>query len=181
MEKQAMTTNDEIIITGYVPGTLGRVTEMQAIYYAEVWGLPFYFEAKAAVEMAEFLGRFDPAHDGLWLARHNNHTVGAIFIDGSDAEGQGARLRWFMVEPAYHGRGLGRRLMDEAMSFCKRMGFKKVYLTTFKGLDAARHLYDKAGFKVTREEEGTHLTGKPITEQRLELVLPPNEASAASS
>ena len=170
MAKPAM-TSDETIITDYVPGTLGRVTEMQAIYYAEVWGLPFYFEAKAAVEMADFFEKFDPARDGMWLARHNGQTVGAIFIDGSDASGQGARLRWFMVDPAYHGRGLGRRLMDEAMDFCTRMGFPKVYLTTFKGLDAARHLYDKAGFQIVHEEEGTHLTGWAITELRMEVVL----------
>ena len=179
MEKPAV-TSDETIITDYVPVTLGRVTEMQAIYYAEVWGLPFYFEAKAAVEMADFFEKFDPARDGMWLARHNSQTVGAIFIDGSDSAGQGARLRWFMVDPAYPGRGLGRRLMDEAMNFCRGIGFPKVYLTTFKGLDAARHLYDKAGFRVVQEEVGTHLTGRPITELRMDVVLAENQDSKSS-
>jgi GNAT superfamily N-acetyltransferase len=164
--------NEQISITsGYVAGTLGRVTELHGTYYAKHWDLPLYFEAKVATEMAEFLKRFDPAHDGLWLARVHEQTIGAIFIDGSDAAGQGARLRWFVLEPAYHGRGVGRRLMDAAMAFCRAKGFSKVYLTTFAGLDAARHLYDKAGFKVTHEEHGEQLAGRALTEQRLELVL----------
>lgn len=165
-----MTTIDDLGSTGYIPGTLGRVTELHAVYYAAQWGLPLYFETKAAVEMAAFFQHFDPQRDGVWLARDDEQTVGAIFIDGSETAGQGARLRWFILDPAYHGQGLGSRLMDAAMTFCQRKGYTKIYLTTFAGLDAARHLYDKAGFKVTLEEEGTHLTGKPITEQRLELI-----------
>jgi len=172
---------DAISITGYVPGTLGRVTELHGTYYAANWELPFYFEAKVATELAEFLKRFDPAHDGLWLARANGQTIGSIFIDGSDAAGQGARLRWFIIAPEYHGRGIGSRLMHEAMSFCQRMEFKKVYLTTFAGLDAARHLYDKAGFRLTHEEHGEHLAGRPLTEQRLELVLMADKAATTAS
>ncbi len=162
----------EIELTGYVPGAIGRVTELQATYYAKHWGLGLYFEAKAAAELAAFLSRFNPAHDGVWLAQADGGVVGSIFIDGSDAAGEGARLRWFIIAPDYQGRGLGNRLMEEAVSFCRRAGFRRVYLTTFAGLDTARHLYEKFGFRLCAEEDGSHLTGKSsLVEQRFELLL----------
>ena len=175
--KQVM---DEIELSGYEPGALGRIVELQAVYYHQYWDLGLYFEAKAASEMAEFLMRFDPARDGAWFAKVNSDAgtsgsaaiIGGIFIDGSDADGLGARLRWFIIDPRYQGYGVGNRLMVAAVSFCRQAGFKRVYLTTFAGLAAARHLYEKYGFRLCSEVDGTHLTGKAsMTEQVLELIL----------
>jgi GNAT superfamily N-acetyltransferase len=163
---------DTITFTGFVPGAIGRVTELHAKYYAEHWQLPLYFEAKAATELAAFFTRFNPAHDGVWLAHANGQIIGSIFIDGSDAAGEGARLRWFIVATEYHGHGLGNRLMEEAITFCRRVGFRRVYLTTFAGLDTARHLYEKIGFRLCSEVDGSHLTGRSsLVEQVFELLL----------
>jgi GNAT superfamily N-acetyltransferase len=124
-----------------------------------------------ATELSAFLSRFDPAHDGAWFARVNGEIVGGVFIDGSSADGQGARLRWFILDPRYQGRGIGNRLMEAAMTFCKQQGFKRVYLTTFSGLNSARHLYEKFGFRLCHEEDGSHLTGKAsLVEQVFELL-----------
>jgi hypothetical protein len=46
------------------------------------------------------------------------------------------------------------------MTFCETQQFKRVYLTTFAGLNTARHLYEKIGFCLCGEEDGSHLTGK---------------------
>jgi RimJ/RimL family protein N-acetyltransferase len=166
-----MNSND-IELTGYVPGALGRITELHGTYYAAHWDLGLYFEAKVATELADFLSRFDPAHDGAWFAQAKGEIIGGIFIDGRDAAGDGARLRWFILDPAFHGSGLGNRLVTEAISFCRQHQFKRVYLTTFAGLNAARHLYEKFGFKLCHEEDGSHLTGKSsLIEQVFELVL----------
>ncbi|MCL4249422.1 MAG: GNAT family N-acetyltransferase [Anaerolineae bacterium] len=164
---------DEITLTGYTPGALGRIIELQAVYYAQHWDLGLYFEAKAATEMAEFLSRFDAERDGAWFAYVDGQIVGGIFIDGARADDEGARLRWFIIDEAYQGLGLGKRLMDAAMAFCRRQQFRRVYLTTFKGLTAARHLYEKHGFRLCGEEDGTHLTGKAsLIEQVFEWVMP---------
>lgn len=153
-------TVDEIKLTGYTPGALGRITELHGTYYARYWDLGLYFEAKVATEMAEFLNRFDADHDGAWFAEIEGKIVGGIFIDGSQAHDQEARLRWFIIDPRYQGRGIGNLLMNAAMEFCRNKQFRRVFLTTFAGLDAARHLYEKHGFKLIREEDGSHLTGK---------------------
>ena len=96
--------------------------------------------------------------------------LGAIFIDGSKAANEGARLRWFIIDPQYQGYGLGHRLMAAAMQFCREKQFPRVYLTTFAGLKAARHLYELHGFKLHSEEDGSHLTGNAsLVEQVFEL------------
>jgi GNAT superfamily N-acetyltransferase len=167
-------TMDTYTISGYEPGAIGRITELHGTYYHKQWGLGLYFEAKVASELAVFLSRFDPTHDGIWIAKVGSTMVGAIVIDGLDAAGEGARLRWFILAEEYQGKGIGSRLMQEAMSFCQKAGFKRVYLTTFAGLDAARHLYEKFSFRVCREEDGSHLTGKSsLVEQVLEIILTP--------
>jgi GNAT superfamily N-acetyltransferase len=144
----------EITLGGYRPGAIGRITELHAIYYHAHQGFDLFFEAKVAMEMAEFLNRFDPARDGFWVAMADGKIVGSVAIDGSEAETKGARLHRFIVAPEYQGYGIGKLLLQEAMAFCKRARYSRVYLTTFAGLDAARHLYEQWGFQLCEEHPG---------------------------
>jgi len=160
----------EIKSTGYVPGVIGRITELHAIYYKKHWGFDLFFESKVATELSDFLTRFDPVHDGFWLATIGEEIVGGIAIDGNEAQTGGARLRWFIVAPEYQGRGVGQRLLKEAIAFCRRAGICRAYLHSFAGLDAARHVYEKFGF-VLREEKQDRTWGKITTEQTFELLL----------
>ncbi len=160
----------KIEATGYIPGIIGRIAELHGTYYDTYWQMGVQFEAKVAAGLADFLCRFDPSRDGLWVARKEKEIVGAIAIDGIDADAKGARLRWFIIAPEFHGLGVGNQLLREALDFCRRAGFRKVYLTTFAGLDAARHLYEKKGFRLVEEEEG-NMWGKTVVEQVFELDL----------
>jgi GNAT superfamily N-acetyltransferase len=156
------------IIAGYTPGALGKIVELHGVYYYREWELGLFFEAKAASEMAAFLNRFNPETDGFWVARVDGEIAGGITIDGNDANG--VRLRWFILADGYRGLGLGNRLMNEALEFCRKAGHRRVYLTTFAGLDAARHLYEKNGFRLVWEEQDSHW-GNPLMEQKFELAL----------
>jgi GNAT superfamily N-acetyltransferase/heme-degrading monooxygenase HmoA len=159
----------EITLSTWLPGGIGRIVELHGTYYARYWNLGQYFEAKVAHEIGEFFNRFDPGHDGAWFAHIDHEVVGGIFIDGSRADSEGARLRWFIIDPQYHGLGAGNRLMNAAMEFCKRKQFPRVYLTTFSGLSTARHLYEKYDFRLLEEKDGSHLTGlSSLTEQVFE-------------
>lgn len=166
--------SSEITITsGYVPGVIGRVAELHGTYYSQHWNLGLYFEAKVATEVAELMSRFDPGRDGVWVAQDGARIVGAVFIDGQDAETTGGRLRWFIVDPAYQGRGLGHQLMQAATAFCDARGFQRTYLTTFAGLATARHLYERYGFRLCGELDATELTGDSSkVEQVLERFAP---------
>jgi len=149
----------EVKLTGYVPGAIGRVAELHGRYYHEHWGFGLYFESKVATELSEFLCRFNEARDGFSIA-----------IDGIHHDSKGAHLRWFVVAPENQGQGIGNILIREAVEFCRRKKFKRVYLWTFVGLDVARHLYEKWGFRLREQHEGNQW-GKTVAEQMFELVL----------
>lgn len=160
----------EITIAGYVPGAIGRVAELHATYYNKAWDFGLHFEAKVASELSEFLRRFDPARDGFWTANRSGCVEGSIAIDGARAETEGAHLRWFIVSDALRGLGVGNRLMQQAVGFCREREYSRVFLWSFQGLDPARHLYEKFGFRLAQETEGEQW-GKRVLEQRYVLVL----------
>lgn len=153
------------IRSGYVPGMIGSVTKLHGTYYSVYWKLGLFFESKVAKELATFFDQFDPERDGIWSAILGGEIVGAIAIVGDRGDPRWCRLRWFIVSPEHQGKGIGNRLMSEAMAFCQRRGVEFVYLTTFEGLDAARHLYEKWGFRLDEEKE-EETWGLRLREQR---------------
>jgi GNAT superfamily N-acetyltransferase len=163
-------TMNAVVHTGYQPGAIGRIVELHANYYSLNWGFGLFFEARVAKEMSEFLSRFDQVRDGFWIVSINDRIEGGIAIDGIKATTDGAHLRWFILSPEVRDRGFGHRLMEEAITFCKKKVYRKIYLETFEGLDAARHLYEKFGFRLVHQAEGTQW-GKKVTEQKFELLL----------
>jgi len=155
----------EATIAGYVPGAIGRVVELHAAYYSKTWQFGLFFEAKVASGLSEFLNRFDAERDAFWTVIIDDRVEGSLAIDGIKADADGAHLRWFILSDAVRGRGMGNRLMQEAVAFCKRKNYARVYLSTFAGLDPARHLYKKYGFKLVVEQIGSQW-GREVTEQR---------------
>jgi GNAT superfamily N-acetyltransferase len=158
------------LISGYIPGAIGRVAGLHGTYYSRYWNFGLFFEAKVATELSEFLSRFDKRRDGFWIAENNENIAGSLSIDGIEGSTKGARLRWFIVDPGMQGRGIGRMLMHEAVSFCRTAGHPKIYLTTFAGLDPAKHLYESFGFILCEEWDDAHW-GKPVMAQKFELYL----------
>jgi GNAT superfamily N-acetyltransferase len=155
---------------GYRPGSIGRIVQLHGEYYHENWGFGAFFEAKVARELGEFVDRYDALRDGFWTVSDAGRIEGAVIIDGPRSPDQGAHLRWFIVSDALRGSGIGNRLMEAAMDFCTDNKYPGVYLWTFHGLSAARHLYDKWGFKLVEEHRGMQW-GTEVTEQRLVLRL----------
>ena len=148
-----------------VPGTLGAVVSLHGRWYARHWNFGAYFEALVARDLGAFLAAFDPRRDGFWVERDDAGAVaGSISIVGPRASDAPARLRWFIVDEGLQGRGLGRKLMRDAMQFCRDAGHRCVTLTTFAGLDAARALYEAHGFRLT-DEHVDSTWGVPVTEQ----------------
>lgn len=154
------------IIRPEKPGDLGHVLHLHGLLYAEEHGFDITFEGCVAAGLAEFAASFRDHKDRLWIAEAGGEVVGSIAIFGrSDSE---AQLRWFLVHPAHRGRGLGRSLLSEALTFCRQAGYKTVFLWTLAHLQAACRLYESVGFKKT--EEKTHLLwGQMLTEERYEL------------
>lgn len=159
------------IVAGYRPGAIGAITALHGLFYGQVWGFDRRFEAEVAAELADFVRRFRDDRDGLWLALDGNRIVGSIAMDGGDGRRPGVRLRWFILDPAYQGLGLGRRLMQRAMAFAAERAYPAVYLMTFAGLDAARRLYDAHGFRLVAERKDADWNAGGVTHQTLVRTL----------
>lgn len=152
----------------YEPGDAGRLCSLQASHYAREWAFTKDYEAVVARDMGLFLLRYDPARD-LFLTIVVGDTVeGGVILDGGENPDDPARLRWFILSPELKGKGLGHALINRAMSFAVEKQYHHIYLTTFEGLDAARHLYEHAGFHLTQETMG-NTWGVPVTEQRFDF------------
>ncbi|GAA5235325.1 MarR family transcriptional regulator [Verticiella sediminum] len=153
------------ISTGYRPGLVGRVTEMHAAFYSRHAGFGQFFESQVASGVAEFVGRLNEPGNGIWLATQNDRIVGSIAIDGQDLGNDEAHLRWFILDDGCRGSGVGRQLLEQAVAFCDRFGFAATRLWTFKGLDAARRLYEAFGFEQVDEAPGEQW-GSTVVEQQ---------------
>ncbi len=162
----------DIKLSGYIPGAIGRIAELHGTYYSKHWGFDLFFESKVAIELSEFLRRFNEGRDGFWVASIGQKIVGSIAIDGVHHDSKGGHLRWFIVAPENQGQGIGKRLLHEAVEFCRKKKFRRIYLWTFGGLDPARHLYEKFGFTLREEHQGNQW-GRTVMEQRFELIFKP--------
>lgn len=160
----------EVRYTGYFPGVIGKITEAHAVYYHENWGFDITFETQVGRELSDFMTRFRKGRDYFQAARVRADFAGSVAIDGSTSDEEGARLRWFIVEPRFHGMGVGSLLLEKAIAFCRYAGHERVFLWTFEGLDAARRLYERAGFSLT-EEHDVDQWGGMIREQKFEATL----------
>lgn len=157
-----------VSIKGYVPGAIGRIAELHGVYYSREWGFGKFFEAKVATDLSTFVNRLDENRDRLWTVCIENRVEGAIAIDGINASTDAAHLRWFILSPRLKSRGLGNRLLSDALSFCRGKQYAKIFLWTFKGLETARHLYEKHGFTLDEEFEGNQW-GTTVIEQKFIL------------
>lgn len=162
----ASPAGDSVVIeSGFRPGLIGRIVALHADYYHRTVGFGRFFEAKVAAGMAEFAGRLDSPRNRIWSARRGDQIVGGIAIDGEDLGGDIAHLRWFIVADGQRGAGIGRALLSAALDFCDGQGFAETHLWTFRGLEAARVLYEGHGFVLAEEQPG-HQWGSEVIEQR---------------
>jgi len=156
------------IRTDIRPGDIGYLIYLHGVLYAREYNLDHTFEGYVAAGLGEFAKSYDERRDRLWLAEESGRIVGSIAIVGQ--EDGTAQLRWFLVDPEARGSGLGRRLVREALEFCRELGFQSIFLWTLGGLNAAAHLYGEVGFRMT-EQKRHEIWGSERTEERYDLLL----------
>jgi len=160
---------DEISIrTELCSGDIGYVIHLHGTLYAKEYGYGLQFESYVAKGLAEFYEKYDPERNRVWVCEYNSRVVGFLLLMD---RGTAAQLRYFLIEPEYRGIGLGSKLLKLYMEFLRECDYKASYLWTTHELSTAALLYKRLGFKLTEEKESTAF-GKPLREQRYDLVLP---------
>lgn len=149
-------------------GDFGWVVSRHAELYLQEYGWGEPFEGLCAGIVADFANKNDPARERCWIAERDGEPVGSIFlVKDSDTV---ARIRLLLVDPKGRGLGIGKRLVEECVSFARAAGYSQVTLWTHSVLTGARHIYEQAGFTLTSSEK-RHTWGKDVVAEFWDLNL----------
>jgi DNA-binding MarR family transcriptional regulator/GNAT superfamily N-acetyltransferase len=168
LENQEPTPQRSYILRAPRPGDFGWIVKRNAELYAQDYGWVAPFEGVCAQIVADFANKFDESREHCWIAESDGENVGAVML-ANDGNGV-ARVRLLLVEPKARGLGIGARLVDELIRFARAAGYRKITLWTHSVLTAARHIYQKAGFKLMRSEEHQSW-GRPVVSEHWDLEL----------
>ncbi|HWK04180.1 MAG TPA: GNAT family N-acetyltransferase [Puia sp.] len=147
-------------------GDIGYIIHLHARLYAAEYNYGIIFETYVASGLVEFYRQYDPLKDRVWVCEHGNRIIGFLLL--MHREKDAAQLRYFILEPAYRGIGLGKRLMILYMDWLREAGYRSSYLWTTHELEAAASLYKRYGFVLTQEKPSDEF-GKPLYERRYDL------------
>ncbi len=152
------------------PGDLGWIVQRHGELYAREYGWDTGFEALVARIVGEFAAGHDPEAERAWIAELDGERAGSVMcVRDADAPGS-ARLRLLLVEPSARGHGIGDRLVRECVTFAREQGYGELVLWTNSVLEAARRIYQRAGFTLTGEKPH-HSYSKDLVGQDWHLVL----------
>ena len=146
---------------------MGHSSPWRAVLPQE-YGWDERFEALVAEIVARFIQHYDSQHERCWIAEGNADIVGCVFLVRQSKTV--AKLRLLMVEPEARGLGLGSRLVGECVRFARQADYRKIILWTNSVLHVARHIYEKAGFRLVLEEAHQRF-GHDLVGQTWELKL----------
>jgi len=164
--KTVIAFKDVLIRTELVPGDLGYVIYMHGKLYKKEYNYGTHFESYVAMGLHEFYESLESSRSRAWVCEQNGKIVGFLALMD---RGEQAQVRYFILDPAVRGLGLGKKLMELFMDYLKSAGFKGSYLLTTKELPAAAHLYTSHGFKLKEEHPAHKPFDKDVIEQRYEF------------
>jgi GNAT superfamily N-acetyltransferase len=103
-------------------------------------------------ELEDVAGRADHALVLVAVDGGDGLVGGVTYVGGpgtpmsefTDAEAAGIRM--LAVDPARHGGGVGRRLVEACIARARADDRRRVILHTLPVMEAARHLYEDLGF-----------------------------------
>ncbi|QLC65788.1 bifunctional helix-turn-helix transcriptional regulator/GNAT family N-acetyltransferase [Flavobacterium sp. LPB0248] len=150
------------------PGDIGYIIYLHGFIYGNESNFSNEFEKYVIKTFYHFLENYSPEKDRIWMAEYNNKIVGCIAIQ-HQPENE-AQLRWFLLDPSFRGLGIGKKLLTDAVDFCKEQKFKNVFLLTTSMQDKALEMYKMAGFELTESTE-VNQWGKTFRDERYDLKL----------
>lgn len=165
LDNRPLSVEDIAIRTDLHPGDAGYITYMHGLIYQREYNYGRALEAYVAKSFYDFLMKYSEERDRIWLAEHKGHIIGSIGVVGN---GERAQLRWFLLHPDYRNIGLGSRLLNAAIAWCRAKGYKGAYLHTTDDLYQAIGIYSRAGFVKVGATEN-HTWKDNLTELEFEL------------
>jgi putative acetyltransferase len=95
-------------------------------------------------ELDELPGAYAGPDGGIWLARENEMHVGCIALKRHDKAA--SEIKRLFVQPEYHGKGIGKALLQTAIASSRRLKYATVKLDVLPKSHEAIRLYHSFGF-----------------------------------
>ncbi len=113
------------------------------------FGLPY--DASVAEELTNLEEHFPQPRSVFFVARLDGRVVGTTAVKEA---GQGrAVLKHQYVHADYRRRGIGAKLLDAALVYCRVCGYREVELETAPWMQQAQRLYRSRGFREVHRDE----------------------------
>jgi GNAT superfamily N-acetyltransferase len=101
----------------------------------------------------------------MTVAERDGRLVGFTYLGPDDEEDPVTGLLYAIhLEPAERGRGIGRRLMNDALAAMRSRGWRRAALWVLRQNVAARAFYERGGWRPTGAERDEVL-GTAVTKQ----------------
>jgi ribosomal protein S18 acetylase RimI-like enzyme len=91
--------------------------------------------------VAQFLAR----NPGLSRVATDGSAIIGVALCGHD--GRRAHIYHLAVDPAFQGRGLGKRLLDESLEGLRRTGVKRVIIMVADDNPSGREFWKRSGYE----------------------------------
>jgi len=130
-----------IRIRGYEEADRRAIIELVKTVLFEIYG--------TQAESIEDLSRVKEEYldnDGAFFVAEDQGEIAGVIAVTREKDGI-ARLRRMYVDRRYRRRGIGHRLLCQAVRFCQEQGYRKIILSTYPQMRAALALYAKHGFR----------------------------------
>ncbi|BDU26146.1 bifunctional helix-turn-helix transcriptional regulator/GNAT family N-acetyltransferase [Flavobacterium sp. GSB-24] len=150
------------------PGDIGYIIYLHSKIYDQESSFSNEFEFYVVKTFYHFLEQYSPEKDRLWMAEYNNQIIGCIAIVHQNE--QEAQLRWFLSDPSFRGLGIGKKLLNDAIAFCREKRYKNVFLLTTDKQERALDMYKTAGFKLTNSQE-VNQWGATFRDERYDMEI----------
>lgn len=112
--------------------------------------IPFAFDFET---ISEILSK--AKNDQVYGIYVDNKLIGFYLLRGFD-EGYSVPSYGVWISEKYSNRGLSTFTLQHAISFCKLNSIKRIMLKVHPNNDAAKHIYEKHGFKQTGIDPKIH-------------------------
>ncbi|SFS77093.1 Acetyltransferase (GNAT) family protein [Paenibacillus sp. BC26] len=135
-----------------------KVIKFESTYNKEVkqlilsvlseYGFSFHSEWDSDLDNIEatYSGR-----SGFWIAVDGSKIIGTSAL--LEYQNNNAILKRMYLSRTYRGKGIGYRLLDEAISFARTKMYSEILLDTTRTMVQAQKLYTAFGFIKTKEQD----------------------------
>ncbi len=152
----------EVSLRPFEPEDTDWLVEQHGAHYAAAEGFDDTFGPLVRSILDDFNSGHDPSCERAWIACNGVERLGSIFCVRLDDKT--AKLRLFLLVPEARGKGVGRLLLHQCMSFARDAGYGGMQLWTHESHRAACALYARNGWTLT-ESRPVHSFGQDLVEQ----------------